>query len=144
MPSQRERAVTALYDYLNTTLSDITVLRNAVLPTSIPSTGLIIVRDGEVGEPEIVLSPTRYIYKHQAQCDVMVQHPEDAQRERQLDELLVTLGSTLQQANTLEGVIDLLTVGSPDITTEPIEGAATIKAATVPVILEYVTDNPLL
>ncbi len=144
MPSQRERAVTALYDYLNTTLSDITVLRNAVLPTSIPATGLIIVRDGEVGEPEIVLSPTRYIYKHRAECDVITQHPEDAQREQQLDELLVTLGRTLQQANTLGGIIDLLTVSSPEITTEPIEGAATIKAATVPVILEYVTNNPLL
>ncbi len=144
MTSTRELALQALFYTLKDALPDITVLRNSVLTTAVPDSGLIIVRDGEVGEPDMLLSPPRYIYKHKAECDVIIQHQDDLLREQQFDALLINVGDILQQTNTLNGLIDLLTVGSPELVTEPIEGAATMKAATVPVILEYVTDHPLL
>ncbi len=43
-------------------INGVTVLRNEPLPTKIPASGLLILRDGDAGEPEITLSPTRYHY----------------------------------------------------------------------------------
>ncbi len=144
MISVRERAVSTLFYYLTKSLPDITVLRNAVLPTSIPENGLIILRDGEVGEPDIVLSPPRYTYHHHVELEVIVQQVDDEKRDQQLDMLLVAIGTALKSVTQLDNSIDWLTVDSPTLSTEPIEGAATLKAATVLITLEYVTDNPLL
>jgi hypothetical protein len=58
--------------------------------------------------------------------------------------MITQIGAALETAGTLNGVIDILNPGSPELLTEPIEGAAAIKAATLPVTLEYVTANPLI
>ena len=43
----------------------------------------------------------------------------------------------------LEENVDYLHIETPDFLSETVEGAPTIKAAVVPVILEYSTSNPL-
>lgn|GEM_PF-6399980 len=48
-----------------------------------------------------------------------------------------------ENAGTLDGVIGILNPGSPELLTKPIEGVVAIKAATLPVTLEYVTANQL-
>ncbi len=143
MTSKREQALQGLFLCLQTGLPGISVLRNEVLTTAIPETGLVVLRDGDPGEPDILLSPPRYIYKHRADIEVFVQNADAAQRETDLDQLITQIGAVLETAGTLDGVIDILNPGSPELLTEPIEGAAAIKAATLPVTLEYVTANPL-
>ncbi|WP_039758462.1 hypothetical protein [Bartonella queenslandensis] len=144
MTSKRERALQGLFVCLQQGLSDIRVLRNEVLSTAIPKTGLVILRDGDPGEPDILLSPPRYIYKHRAEIEVFVQKASTAQRDDAFDQLLMQIGVALNSAGTLSGVIDILSLGSPEVLTEPIEGGATIKAATLPVTMEYVTESPLI
>ena len=143
MTSIREQALQGLFFCLQTGLPAVTVLRNEVRTTAIPDTGLVVVRDGEPGEPDMVLSPPRYIYKHRADIEVFVQNADASQREADLDRLITHIGDVLDRAGTLGGVVDLLNAGSPELLTEPIEGAAALKAARVPVTLEYVTNNPL-
>src|SRR5690606_34345382 len=48
------------------------VLRNSVLPASIPVDGLAILRDGEVGTPEVSMSPITYHYEHHASLELYV------------------------------------------------------------------------
>lgn len=144
MISKREQALQGLFLCLQTGLPGISVLRNEVLTTAIPETGLVVLRDGDPGEPDILLSPPRYIYKHRADIEVFVQNADAAKRETDLDQLITQIGAALETAGTLDGVIDILNPGSPELLTEPIEGAAAIKAATLPVTLEYVTTNPLI
>ena len=60
MTTTREQALAGLFLCLKDNVPDAEVLRNAPLPTKVPDAGLIIVRDGDVGEPEVTLSPTRY------------------------------------------------------------------------------------
>lgn len=143
MASKREQALQGLFLCLQTGLPNISVLRNEVLTTAIPEAGLVVLRDGDPGEPDILLSPPRYIYKHRADVEVFVQNADAAQREADLDHLITLIGDALDTAGTLGGVIDILNPGSPELMTEPIEGAATVKAAIVPIILEYVTSTPL-
>lgn len=143
MHSTGEVAITLLLGHLRCAIPDITVLRNAVVPTAIPENGLIILRDGDIGEPSLIFSPPRYAYYHQAVLEVMVQNGDDDTRDAQLDALLVQVGHALQQPFAPDDGIDCCRIGSLELTTEPIEGAATLKIAHVPIIVEYVTTNPL-
>ena len=144
MTSKREQALTGLFLCLqNGDLSDAELQRNEPLPTKIPASGLLILRDGDAGEPEITLSPTRYHYAHVAEIEVLVQKPKPDERDTALDELLVALGDTLGTDATLSGAVDFMSIGSPEFLTETVEGAPAIKAAVVPITLEYTTLNPL-
>ena len=55
MPSPRETILAALHARLSALPA--TALRGEVLPERVPAEGLLILRDGEPGEPEVTLSP---------------------------------------------------------------------------------------
>ena len=143
MPSQREAAISALHAHLSAALIPILVKRNEVLSTAIPSEGLLILRDGDTGEPEVLLSPLRYLYQHRVELEVWVQHAQPSERDQQFDQLLQTLGTALDYAGNLNGAVDLIHTGSPEFSTESIEGGATVKVATIPIFLEFNTRHPL-
>jgi hypothetical protein len=142
MPSQREAILSALFEALRTNLIS-SVRRNEALPEKVPSTGLVILRDGEAGEPEILLSPLSYIWRHRAPLDVVVGGATQAERDAALDTLLIAIGSVLDANRTLGGLVDYLEISAPSFEIVPIEGAAPIKGAVVPVILHYETSSPL-
>lgn len=142
MPSHRETILVALFETLRSTLTA-SVRRNEALPEKVPSTGLVVLRDGEPGEPEVLLSPVSYLWRHRAPLDVMVGGGTQAERDAALDVLLTATGAALEQDRTLGGLVDWLEIGSPSFETVPIEGAAPVKGAVVPVILHYETSSPL-
>ena len=65
MPTRRETILAALFARLSALPA--TAMRGDVLPERIPATGLIILRDGKPGEPEVTLSPLTYFYEHRAE-----------------------------------------------------------------------------
>ena len=65
MPTTRELVLAALHARLQP-LAALT-LRDEMLPERIPAAGLIILRDGQPGEPEVTLSPLRYHYQHRTE-----------------------------------------------------------------------------
>lgn len=143
MTSKREQALAGLFLCLKDNITGLSVLRNEPLPTKVPAEGLVILRDGDPGEPEVTLSPTRYHYQHRAEIEALVQHAEQAQRDQALDALLGILAQALDGQTSLGGLVDYLHIETPEFLSETVEGAPTIKAAVVPVILEYSTSNPL-
>ena len=58
MPTPRETILAALHQRLSALPA--TALRGEVLPERVPAEGLLILRDGEPGEPDVTLSPLRY------------------------------------------------------------------------------------
>ena len=61
MPTPREPLISALHALLQTLPAS--ALRGEVLPERVPATGLLILRDGEPGDPEVTLSPLLYAPK---------------------------------------------------------------------------------
>ena len=59
MPTTRETILAALYARLQPLAAS--VLRDEVLPERIPPAGLIMLRDGQPGEPEVTLSLLRHV-----------------------------------------------------------------------------------
>ncbi len=139
MPTTRETVLAALHARLQPLAA--LILRDEVLPERIPTTGLIILRDGQPGEPEVTLSPLRYHYQHRADLEVVVQAPND--RANAFDILIAAIGTTLEADRTLGGLCDWVEPEAPASVDLPIEGAAALKAAVITVVLHYTTTGPL-
>ncbi|GHC35186.1 hypothetical protein GCM10007291_40680 [Gemmobacter nanjingensis] len=139
MPTTRETTLVALHTRLQPLAA--LVLRDEVLPERIPPAGLIILRDGQPGEPEVTLSPLRYHYQHRAELEVVVQ--AGTGRASAFDTLIAAIGTTLEIDRTLGGLCDWVEPEAPASVDLPIEGAAALKAAIVTVVLHYTTNGPL-
>lgn len=139
MPTTRETILTALHARFAALSA--TVLRNEILPERIPSSGLIILRDGQPGEPEVTLSPLHYHYQHRAELEVVVQ--AGSGRASAFDDLITAIGAALEADRTLGGLCDWLEPEAPASVDLPVEGAATLKAAVIAVVLHYTTTGPL-
>ncbi|WP_445811278.1 acyl-CoA transferase [Yoonia sp.] len=140
MPSPRETILTALADLLRT-VPHVPVLRGEVLPERIPPSGLMILRDGNPGEPGVTLSPLMYHYQHSAELEVIVQTGE--QRDARFDRLIGRIGAAISADRTLRGLCDWVESEAPEPVDLPVEGSATIKAAIIPIILHYAMVDPL-
>jgi hypothetical protein len=138
MPSIRETILTALLARLSALPA--TVLRGDVLPERIPTDGLLILRDGEPGEPEVTLSPLAYHYQHRAEIEAVVQ---GADRDTAFDTLAASIGAAIASDRTLGGLCDWVEAEAPRPVDLPVEGAASLKAAVIPVVLYYFTADPL-
>ena len=142
MSSVRETALQALLAILQT-IPSITVKRNEILPVKIPESGLIILFDGEVTVAETLLSPLRYLIQHRAEVQVAVQKATPAARDTALDGILTNIAAVLIANPTLGGTVDIAVLEAPQFTDEPVEGAAGLKIASIPVLLEYVAPTPI-
>jgi len=143
MPTSRETILTALQTILQT-IPNATVLRGEVLPERVPPGGLVILRDGEPGEPEVTLSPLQYHYEHRAEAEVIVQGKTPADRDTAFDALIQAIGTAVAADRTLGGTCDWVEAQAPAPTDLAQEGAEGIKAAVVPVVLTYSTTDPLI
>lgn len=139
MPTTREAILAALLARLQSLAA--LVLRDEVLPERIPATGLIILRDGQPGDPEVTLSPLRYHYQHRAELEVVVQ--AGTSRASAFDTLIAAIGTALEADRTLGGLCDWIEPEAPASVDLPIEGAAALKAAVITVVLHYTTPGPL-
>ena len=138
MPTQREAILVALHGLLKTLPA--TALRGEVLPERVPAAGLLILRDGEPGEPEVTLSPLAYHYQHRAEIEAVVQ---GADIDTAFDTLCASIGTMLAADRTLGGLCDWVEAEAPRPVDLPMEGAASLKAAVIPVVLHYSTADPL-
>jgi len=145
--SRREAILSALHGAIlahfqtDPGLSRTDLWRGDGLPAEIPEDGLVILRDGAPGEPEVTLSPLTYHYEHRAEIEILTQRTHG--RDAAFDALTMALGQALAADRTLGGLCDWLEAAAPEPADLPIEGAAPIKAAVVPIIIHYSTPDPL-
>jgi hypothetical protein len=139
MPSTRETVLSALHALLQTQPAP--VLRGAVLPERVPAAGLLILRDGDQGEPAVTLSPLRYHYQHHAEIEAVVQ--AGTGRDAAFDALAGGIGIVLAADRTLGGLCDWVEAEAPRPVDLAVEGAATFKAAVIPIVLHYASADPL-
>ena len=137
MPTPRESIFAALHARLSALPT--TALRGEVLPERVPAGGLLILRDGDPGEPAVTLSPLRYHYQHRAEIEAVVQ---GASRDAAFDILTASIGAVLVADRTLGGLCDWVEAEAPRPVDLPAEGAASLKAGVVPVVLHYAMASP--
>lgn len=144
--SKAEQVLEALHDALDGPLgvpSGSLLPRNATLPSRIPAAGVVILRDGDPGEPEVTLSPLAYHYEHRAEVDVVIDRPQPA-ADQAFDTLRRQIGAAVADDRTLGGLCEWVDGVAPAPLQLVIEGAESLKAATIVVVLHYTADDPLL
>ena len=144
MPACKAEQVLDALRALLETVPGATIDRNSVLPEKIPDGGLVILRDGDPGEPEQALGGfgSTY-YQHAVEIEVYVEEGDAAARDAAFDDLLQQIGGALEADPTLGGLAFGMTYGRPEPSIEPIAGAPAIKTATLSVTIDYETDAPL-
>ena len=141
MTTKREEVLSALFTLLQGIGGGTIVQRNEVLPERIPAAGLLILRDGTPGEAEVTLSPLRYHWQHRAEVEVFVRGSSGL--ELAFDALAERIGHAIAADRTLGGFCDWVEAEAPRPVDLPVEGAASLKAAVIPVVLHYSTADPL-
>ncbi len=101
MPTHRETILAALHTQLSVLAA--TVLRGEVVPERVPAAGLVILRDGEPGEPEVHLSPLEYHWRQRAELEAVVQ---GASCDADFDALCAAIAAVIAADRTLGGVCD--------------------------------------
>ena len=143
MPASKAEQVLDALKALLETVPDAVVERNSVLPEKIPD-GLIILRDGDPGEPEQALGGfgSTY-YQHAVEIEVYVEEGDAAARDTAFDALLQQIGVALEADPALGGLAFGMTYGRPEPAIEAVAGAPAIKSATLTVTVDYESDAPL-
>ena len=99
-----------------------------MLPEKVPDGGLIILRDGDPGEPEQALGGFgNAYYQHAVEIEVYVEEGDAAARDAAFDALLQQIGAALEADPTLGGLAFGLTYGRPEPAIEAVAGAPAIK-----------------
>ena len=144
MPASKAEQVLDALKVLLGTVPDAVVERNSALPEKVPGGGLIIVRDGDPGEPEQALGGFgNAYYQHAVEIDVYLEEGDAAARDAAFDALLQQIGIALEADPTLGGVAFGLTYGRPEPSIEAVAGAPAIKTAMLTVTVDYESDAPL-
>ncbi len=142
MTSKREQVLSALSGRLRG-IAGAAVKRNEALPVSVPAGGLVLLRDGDPGEPDVTLNPRTEFFSHRAEIEVFVTRPVDGGAEVVLDDLLSQIGAALAADRSLGGLAENLLCSAPETSVLAIEGAAPILAARITITIEYLAGDPL-
>ena len=68
---------------------------------------------------------------------------QGADRDAAFNTLIASIGAALTADRTLGGFCDWVEAEAPHPVDLPVKGAASLKAAVIPVVLHYSTDDPL-
>lgn len=145
MSSKREAVLTALHAALIGGVQSAPgrmVLRSVVLPERIPANGLLILRDGTPGEPEVTMSPLTYHYQHEAELELFLAGDGPVTIPA-FDTMAGLVGTTLAANRTLGGLCDWAEPSAPEPTDLPVDGGVPIRAAVITITLHYSTPDPL-
>lgn len=146
--SQRERAIGALFAVLGQltlgqALGPTLVKRNSALPERLSDHAMAILRDGEMGEPELTLSPVMYHWQHETLVELFVADPDAARRDARMDALLTELATLIEMDRTLGDVVNYCEIGPPKFDELGADGTSGIKACSLSVVLHYSSAGPL-
>ncbi len=118
-----------------------TVTREAELPQVCPPGGIVNLVPRDPEEVARRLGVVAREINRVVDLECVVQSGDPAVRSALLDASLSAIGVLLSNTN-LGGLVDYLDVGEPASADDvPMEGAASLKGATVPVTLYYETSN---
>ncbi len=143
MPSKPEQILEAIKTLLMT-VPGAKIERNTAVPEKIPTSGLIVLRDGDPGEPETALGGFGGVYySHGIEIELYIEEGDATVRDATFDTLVQSIGTVLETDPTLGDLVFGMSCARPEINTEAVAGAPAIKTGTIIVTVEYETNSLL-
>jgi hypothetical protein len=141
--SKREQVLDAVKALLSSALPNADVRRNLAKPERIPPGGLVVVRDGDPGDPEVMLSPLVYVYTHRIPFELAAYETSSQSPEQVLDEMLGAIGVAVSGDRTLGGLCDFIEAQAPSTDDVETAGARSGRWADAAIVAVYGTPDPL-
>lgn len=142
MPSDRETILAAFFAALAPLeTGGVKLQRGGTIPSRIPASGLVIMRDGDPGDPEITLSPLTFIYDHRVVLEILVE--KKATMHSLMDSLCQQIGAIIEADRTLGGLVDWSQPLAPEPVDLATEGGEPIKANALEIELTYGTEHAI-
>lgn len=143
MASRREQVLGEIKSLIAGALPAAEVKRNLDKPERIPPGGLVIIRDGDPGEPDVLLSPLTYVYEHRVPIEIAAFASASLTREQVVDQMLSAIGAAVEADRTLSGLCDFIETEAPTSDDLETAGAMSGRWADAAIIASYATVNPL-
>lgn len=143
MSSKREQVLDAIKGLLASALPNADVKRNQAKPERIPPGGLVVIRDGDPGEPEVMLSPLVYVYSHRIPIELAAYETSSQTPEQVLDDMLGSIGVAVSGDRTLGGLCDFIEAQAPATDDVETAGARAGRWADAAIVAVYGTPDPL-
>ncbi|MEZ5762808.1 MAG: hypothetical protein R3D69_00185 [Xanthobacteraceae bacterium] len=143
MSSKREQVLDAIKSLLSSALPNADVRRNLAKPERIPPGGLVVIRDGDPGEPEVMLSPLVYVYSHRIPIELAAYETSSQSPEQVLDGMLGAIGVAVSGDRTLGGLCDFIEAQAPSTDDVETAGARAGRWADAAIVAVYGTPDPL-
>lgn len=117
------------------------VKRNTNRPVRPDPGGNVVVRDGDMGEPEVLMSPLTYIYTRRFVLEILPftnGDPDYAQVR-----MLEPFGVAIERDRTLGGLADWIEPEAPMVDDADVPGSPGLRWIEVGLLVTYATSNPL-
>ncbi len=137
MASTRALVLTAVACLIETALPHADFRRNEAKADDRAPGGVVNMRDGDPGEPEVLMSPLTKTYNHRISLELTP--PVDADPEAWLDEANTALRTAIRGDRHLGGVTEWLEAEEPVIDGAEVHGAAETVWAEIGLIAVYTT-----
>lgn len=139
--SKAETILTALAALLTTT--GLAVYRNPAESITVPAGAIIVLRDGDPGEPERMLGFPDCFYRHEIDIEIYAADGNAATRDNEYDDALTAIDIALRSDATLGGLVQVMEYARPSAGVDLTEGGGDIKQGIMNLIVEYQTSTPL-
>ncbi len=115
------------------------VLRNASLPASVPDGALLVMRDGQPGEPRQYMGGAHLIERYRHVVDVEI-YSAAAAPEAEIYGIHEEIAALVRIDVTLGGRVESASVGACEVDAIPVEDGAPIVYGVVPITLSYTLE----
>lgn len=145
MSSKRDSVLEAIRTLIEGALPGAIVKRGLEnKPEQIGPGGIVVVRDGDLAESEVLLSPLTYIYDHHIPLEIAAFEANGIKPNDALDMMMVSIGTAIMADRTLGGLCDWIDAAAPVTDNLDGEGVAPGRWADAAIIATYATSNPLV
>lgn len=149
MTTQREAIIAAFTDaitsHLGTAVPNASVLRNPDTTVTPTRGGLVLIEDGDPGEPieRTLGSPGGWYYEHPVRVTILVSGSNKDIRAATCDDLVAAVGAAAIVDRSLGGLASWVETSAPDVGNEQHDGGDAVTTATADIVIAYTLTNPM-
>lgn len=141
MSNRHEDVLIAIEDMARIAFGSSKFARGGSKPTRSDPGGNVLMRDGDPGEPEVLMSPRTWIYTRPVSFELAP--PPGVPPQQALTWMLGQFKEMVTANPTLDGLCDWIELVAPVPDEADVAGAETLTWFTVDLLVTYATNNPL-
>ncbi|MFC3579127.1 hypothetical protein [Sphingomonas hylomeconis] len=112
-------------------------------PEAVGLLGMVIVRSGDPGSPDIDLCPPTYHYEHSIPIEIAAYQSSSRTSQEVLDDMMSLIGARIAADRFLGGLCNYLDAEAPTDGETDMRGAVPVGWAEFSIIASYSTNSPL-